>query len=140
MCQRKPRKTWCEYSRQQQYSRKQKLANGVRAALTFCENQGFLPHTVEVENVTTGDHEVLNVTDGTFLKRKETIVPEDDKICSTLYVKDKYSISNEAFHELSVISNLPSSSQVTKKAKSLNSQTDIQCAPNAIVGVQQHTS
>ena len=87
-------------------------------------------------NVDTGDHEVLNVSDGTYSKREET-TPDDDKICSMLYVKDKYSISNEAFHELSVISNLPNSSQVTKKAKLLNSHTEIRCAPNGIVGVQQ---
>ena len=60
-----------------------------------------------------------------------------DQNCSTLYIKDKFSISNEAYHELSVTSDLPSSSQIKKLTISLNSQWDIHNCPNEIVGVQQ---
>ena len=54
-----------------------------------------------------------------------------------MYIKDKFSISNEAYHELSVTSDLPSSSQIKKLTISLNSQWDIHNCPNEIVGVQQ---
>ena len=44
--------------------------------------------------------------------------------CS-VYVKDKFSVSNKAFHELSMLSNLPSSSKVKNLTRTLNSQLDI---------------
>ena len=62
----------------------------------------------------------------------------DDKIYSTLYVKDKFSISDQAFHELSLLaSDLPKSYQVKKLAQTLNSEFEIKPAPNKILGVQQ---
>lgn len=56
---------------------------------------------------------------------------------SVLYVKDKFSVSNEAFNKLSMLSNLSSSSEVKNLTHTLNSQFDIRSAPNGIVGVQQ---
>ena len=42
----------------------------------------------------------------------EATTSEKENVHSVLYVKDKFSVSNEAFHELSMLSNLPSSSEV----------------------------
>ena len=56
---------------------------------------------------------------------------------SALYIKDKYCISNEAFHELTMVTNLPTSSTVKKLTSTLNSNYDIKNAPNGIVGVLQ---
>ena len=42
-----------------------------------------------------------------------------DKVHSALYVKDKYSLSDTGFHELSMLSDLPKSSQITKLAYEL---------------------
>ena len=62
----------------------------------------------------------------------------NDKVHCTLYIKDKFSISDQAFHELSSIaSDLPRSCQVKKLTRTLNSQFDIKPAPNKILGVQQ---
>ena len=61
-----------------------------------------------------------------------------DKACSALFVKDKYSISDQAFHELSMITpGLPSSSTIKKLATSMNSKFNISPCPNGIIGVQQ---
>ena len=60
-----------------------------------------------------------------------------EKLHSVLYVKDKFSVSNEAFNKLSMLSNLSSSSEVKNLTRTLNSQFDIRSAPNGIVGVQQ---
>ena len=57
---------------------------------------------------------------------------------SLLYVKDKFSISDKAFHELSsIVPTLPKCGQVKKIAKKLNSEFEIKPTPNNIVGVQQ---
>ena len=51
---------------------------------------------------------------------------------------DKFSISDQAFHELSLLaSDLPKSYQVKKAVQALNSEFEIKPAPNKILGVQQ---
>jgi len=40
-------------------------------------------------------------------------------------VKDKYAVSNEAYHELSIMSDLPSFSQIRKLTKSTNAVMEI---------------
>ena len=60
-----------------------------------------------------------------------------DKVQSALFVKDKYSISDQAFHEISMITpGLPSCSTVKKLALSMNSEFEISPCPNEIIGVQ----
>ena len=130
-------KSWLEYSRQQRYNKKKNLAKNVQSALSFCEDEGFKPCSVEIENVDTGSHELLNVACGTYSGMSEATTSEKENVHSVLYVKDKFSVSNEAFHELSMLSNLPSSSKVKNLTRTLNSQFDIRSAPNGIVGVQQ---
>lgn len=105
--------------------------------MSFCEDEGLKPCSVEVENVDTGSHELLNVACGTYSGMNEPTTSEKENMCSVLYVKDKFSVSNEAFHELSMLSNLPSSSEVKNLTRTLNSQFDIRSTPNGIVGVQQ---
>ena len=129
-------KSWLEYSRQQRYNKKD-LAKNIQSALSFCEDEGLKPCSVEVENVDTGSHELLNVACGTYSGMNEPTTSEKENMCSVLYVKDKFSVSNEAFHELSMLSNLPSSSEVKNLTRTLNSQFDIRSTPNGIVGVQQ---
>ena len=60
------------------------------------------------------------------------------KVYSSLYVKDKYSISDQAYHELStVVFDLPRSYQVKSIAQEINSGYKITQAPNGVLGVQQ---
>ena len=56
----------------------------------------------------------------------------------TLYVKDEFSISDKAFHEISMITpDLSTSFKIQKLKKSLNDSFDIRPCPNGVVGVQQ---
>lgn len=52
-------------------------------------------------------------------------------------VKDKFTISDAAYHELSMVSDLPNYNQVRTVTHSLNKEFDIKAAPNGITGVQQ---
>lgn len=67
----------------------------------------------------------------------KTINNDKSNVHLAFNVKDKFSVSNQAYHELSMISSLPSSNSVKRPTSTLNSQFDIVCAPNGIVGVQQ---
>lgn len=79
-------KSWLEYSRQQRYNKKKDLAKNIQSALSFCEDEGFKPCSVEVENVDTGSHELLNVACGTYSGMSEPTTVEKENMCSVLYM------------------------------------------------------
>ena len=65
-------------------------------------------------------------------------VCNDSIISMLLYIKERFGISNAAYHVLSqVIPNLPGTSQLKKKITSLNEKWEVNSAPNGIIGVQQ---
>ena len=132
---RRASKSWSKYSRQQKYNIKKQLATRVSSALSFCDEKTFIPCKVEMKNVDDGTYEVLNISTGSFESRPDDKSSSDTN--TALYLKDKLAISNTGYHELSMISNLPSSSQIRKCTKELNEQFDIRNAPDGIVGVQQ---
>ena len=117
------RKQWTDYSRQQRHHKKKDLVTGIQAALSFCDDR-FRPCSVELENIDTGDHEVVDVQSGAFSKPALPNGNRDDRLYSTLYVKDKYSLSNEAYHELSMLSDLPRSCQIKALATLRNAVLD----------------
>ena len=105
-----------------------------KTALSVCEAKGFEPKLVEIQNTDTKEIEVFNISNGTFSTAANSKIVKD-KACSALFVKDKYSISDQAFHELSMITpGLPSSSTIKTLATSMNSKFNI--SPG-IIGVQQ---
>ena len=79
------------------------LAGKIEKALNFCEEKGFKPCSVELQNVDTGDNEVLDISTGSFSNKENQVFDPAGKVYSSLYVKDKYSISDQAFHELSAV-------------------------------------
>ena len=131
------RKPLSDCTRQQQS--KKNIVTNIQNSLNHCKEEGFQPRLIELEQIDTGENLTLDIAKGTFTnsyKGLETSTT-DEQLHSALYVKDKFTISNEAYHELSMISDLPSSSQVKKLTGVLNSQYDIKKCPNGIIGVQQ---
>ena len=134
------RKPLSEIIRQQQYNRKKEMVRNVKKSLSnCCENEGFQPGLLELQDKNTGNHVILDVCNGTFACKDEQANTADAsaRIHSTLHVKHKFSISNEAYHKLSMMSDLPSSNQIKKLTVSLNSQLGVQSCPNGIIGAQQ---
>ena len=80
------------------------LAGKIGNALTFCEETGYKACSVELKKVGTGNNEVLDISTGKFSDKENNVSDPVDKIHSSLYVKDKYSISDQAFHELNAFS------------------------------------
>lgn len=69
-----------------------------------------------------------------------TSVPESDKentVKSILLVKDKYSISNAAYHELAMSErSLPRSCQIDKQVHTINQRWEVTNTPVGTTGVQ----
>ena len=97
-----------------------------------CRSEGYNPCSLQLANRDSGKHEVITIN-----KAQATMSNYDTlKVHSSLYIEDKYSISNDAYHEMSMLSNLPSLSEVRKLTKSLDSTFPISNPPNNIIGAQ----
>ena len=72
----------------------------------YCENEGFQPGLLELQDKNTGIYMVLDVSKGTFTCKDEQAKAAgiSTRVHSTLHVKDKFSILNETYHELSMMS------------------------------------
>ena len=79
----------------------------------------------------------LDLGKSTFSHKSSKADTTDKKLYSALYNKGRFTIPDASYHGLSMISNLPNSSQIKKLIGMLNSQYGIKRCPNNIVGVQQ---
>lgn len=133
---KRKKKELSEVSRQQQWNRKKQVHSDVTHALSFLQNEGIEPLSVTLNTGSSTD--VLDLQSGTYTK------PEN--ICMgalsgspeiALYVKDRFGLSDRAYHELAMIcEQLPCLSKLKKLAKNLNSQWEIKpCPENS--GIQQ---
>ena len=132
---RHQRKPWSESSRQLQYKRRKQLASQLSDATSFSKTIGFKACSIELENIETGQHEMVDLASGKFTAKQVNMM--EDNASSILYVKDKFAISDTSYHELSMISDLPSSSKIKELKKQLNTNYDIKSAPRDIKEVQQ---
>ena len=108
----------------------------MKAALDIvCPNEKFKPLSIDMENVDTKTKETLDL-DSELFNQKSQGMSDADKIHSTILIKDKYGISNEAYHEFSMMSDLPKSSRVKKTIRNMNSEVTITSVPNGVIGVQ----
>lgn len=135
------RKRWQDYSRQHKLVKKKRLVVEVTAALSLCDTSTFMPTKVHFENKDTCETEILDIEEGKFVAKpvqNHALNSQQDKVAATLYAKDKFSISDRAYLELSSISKeLPRKHELKKLASSYNSESVILPCPEGTIGVQQ---
>ena len=78
------------------------------------------------------EHEVIDMASGAYCQMDVSTSSTKDDTRSVLYIKDKISISNEAFQVWCLIS-----CKIKTLTRTLNSEFEICSAQNGIVGVQQ---
>ena len=130
-------RSWQSYGRQQQLNKKKKLANGIQTALQFCKQERFKACNVEIQNINTNKRVIINLDKKVYQPTPTLTDSDEDRLCAVTLVKDKFTISDAAYHELSMVSNLPNFYKVKKAIEMLNKEFDIKAAPNSITGVQQ---
>ena len=54
------------------------LVNEIKAALSFCDDEPFIPLTVDVENAESGKREKIDLKRGVFISYKEDNLSSDD--------------------------------------------------------------
>ena len=136
----KHNKSWSEYSAQYQRKQKRQIASDVCTALKFTENGFYKASRIELINKET--NEILSVSqDGSVIKSEKPRSTTDDSDAiskQTLYVKEKFNISNTAYQELSMIHPpLPRWCALNKISKQIDSSSTIRPTPGPMLGVQQ---
>ena len=127
-------------SRQQQWSRKKQLHTDLNQALLFLDQEGVSASSIILKYDETNESESLDLETGTYSKQASSSSNNDDINEAILYVKDRFGLSDTAYHELSMIcQKLPRSCKLTELCHHLNSQWEIKPCPGNH-GVQQSLS
>ncbi len=113
------------------------MKNEFAGTLTFLNHYDFFSTKIEISNTETNEYELLTLEEETDKK----LIPLDrddlDKINSLLYIKDKFGISDECYHELTMTcDSLTRLSNLKKSLTALNKMWDIKTTPNRL-GAQQ---
>ena len=133
------KKPWVNCSAQHQRKRRREIVRDVQTALSFTENKDFTPTRVELPHKDTGEVFSIGQDGSTKIEKRTNSKPSsDDQVDKTFYVKDNFNISNQTYHELAMINKeLPRSCVLTKRARELDSESNIYPTPGKLVGVQQ---
>ena len=131
-------KNWSEYCPSHRSVKKKQLVTGIKAALSACDEH-FSPLSVDIQNIESGEREVLDLTKGTLTPCRNLGEPSSENLTNfALYVKDKFNLSDSAYLEISQLSSsLPRLFKIKKLSNALNSEFDIVPSPCGFTGVQQ---
>lgn len=130
------------------YSRKQKsrvtgqLKDECQTTLAFLGRYDFIATKVKLFNCGTNQYEMFELVPDGELKFKENesdeLTDSDiDDVNMWMYLKDKFSIADEAWHEIAVKANgLPKLYSMKKRMSHLNSMWNLTPTPGDADGVQ----
>ena len=121
-------------SRQQQWSRKKESFKDVNKALSFIEKDGIKASAMKFVHEETNLTEILDVKTGKYSTERTEPSKSVSEIEFILFAKEKFGLSDSAYHEFSMICNeLPRACQLKALA---NSTSEIKPCPCGF-GVQQ---
>lgn len=126
------RKPWEEYTSRHKRRKIQEFNNrliGVKSD----QNEATAIH---VRNRDTGSLGLISA-DARVQVTTEIQPRSDDHIKKVLLVKDQFGISNEAYHEMSMLDeHLPRSCKIEKEIKQINDQWEMYLIPGDFTGAQ----
>jgi len=132
-------KSWSQYSAQYKRKQKKQVATDVCAALSFTKNTYYSPSRFELLNKETNELLIVKPNGSTVSQRQQPVQDNSDNIAKqTLFVKERYNISNTAYHELSMIHPaIPCMSMLNRLSKKMDAKSSLYPTPGLIEGVQQ---
>ena len=136
------KKKFNDYSKHHQKRIKNQLKDECQTTLSFLGLYNFVATKIEVLNTETNQYETFNlVGEGElpFTESDPKALDNDDidNINMWLYLKDKFNISNEAWHEIAIKANgLPNTYSIKKRINELNSKWNLKPTPGDAEGVQ----
>lgn len=136
------KKAWTQCTPQHRKKRIKQVAKKVQTALLFTNDEHLKTKKLELENEQTG--EIISI-DSCGQKVQvvkpnsiATSISSHSVVDQTLYVKEKYNVSNEAYHEMAMINTgMPRLNELLKTAKTLDTKSIVYPVPGKLQGVQQ---
>ena len=138
----KRHKPYEQLSERQKRRMKRRRESTCEASLSWLDQDGYEPLSVEVRNRETGNIEKISLKrhDMEELFGSESSITESemDELNMMLYVKDRYNVSDGAYHEMAkVCKEMPRQYKLKERIRKLNQEWNIRPTPNGTVGVQQ---
>ena len=135
-------KKWQDYSRQHKIVKKKQISAEVTTALSSCKStKPLTPTTVHFATGDENESMVLDLNKGKFISHSSTTSMNNEncnKSSAVLYVKEKFAISDRAYHEISLISHdLPRKNDLKKLSEIFDHESRVLSCRNGITGVQQ---
>ena len=135
-------KKFTDYTKQHQARIRRGLNKDCHSALSFLGLYDFIATKVEVFNNDTQQYETISLVEEGELKLLETepkeLTDNDiDDIDMWVYLKDKFNISNEAWHELAMkCKDMPTKYKICKHLDKLNANWNRKSTPGEAEGIQ----
>lgn len=131
-------KSFDDYSKRHQDRIREQLRSDCETSLSFLGLYNFVANEVKVFNCSTEEFETFNLVKNPDEQNTPETVVEIDYINLLLYTKDRFGISNQAYHELSMVcKEMPRSCKVKDRIKEINRKWNLSQTPGNTVGVQQ---
>ena len=126
-------KTVEEVSPRQARRKMSKVTDFTKQALWFAESFGLIPEYVQMHKARSGSPVKVSINNAP--PSSATPNPADHAaIHQTLYILDRFAVSDEAYHELSVTSNLPPLHRLKTARSTLNGSLDLKRLPGDLAG------
>ena len=128
-----------QYSTRQQARIKRQRSLSCSASLQWMENEGYTPVRITAIN-SQNKEEVITLHHHSIEHALGEELQEEDKdmLSMMVYVKDRFSVSGAAYHEMAkVCREMPRHYKIKQKIAELNKMWDIKPTPSGILGVQQ---
>ena len=123
-------------SYQQQWFRRKQIQSDIQQFLLFLEDEGALATSVTLMHTESRLTKVINLQASASSSSPEQ-VEADNQMNMVVYVKERFGLSNSAYHELSMVCrDLPRSWKLKNLTEKMNSKWDIKPCPGND-GVQQ---
>ena len=115
----------------------------VETALLFTDDEHLKPTKIEFKNEQTGNIFTVN-SSGQIVKQIEhnsqraSTSTSQSVVDQTLYFKERFNVSNEAYHEMPMVNvEMPRLNLLLKKVRTLDKGSIIYSIPGKLQGVQQ---
>ena len=136
------KKAWTQCTPQHQKKRVKQVVKKVQTALLFTNDEHLKTKKLELENEQTG--EIISIDScGQQVQvvkpnSTATSISSHSVVDQTLYVKEKYNVLNEAYHEMAMVNTgMPRLNELSKSAKTLDTKSIVYPIPGKLQGVQQ---
>ena len=127
-----------DYSTRQKARIKKQRTESCIASLRWMQDEGYKPLRIIALNPQNQEEEITLHQHMEYAINEQLQKEDVDMLSMMVYVKDRFSVSGSAYHEMArVCKKMPRHYKLKQKIAELNTMWDIKPTPNGVLGVQQ---